>query len=75
MTVIIMVKMIIVVNARFLLNEYDDQKLLIFLASSFTNHHVAIKNKLQTVLSGKLLKGECTGYELRSLNLLGSLCT
>ena len=43
--------------------------------SSFTNHHVAIKNKLQTVLSGKLLKGKCTGYELCSLNLLESLCT
>ena len=34
-----MVKMIIVVNARFLLNEYDDHKLIIL---AFTNHHVAL---------------------------------
>ena len=31
-----MVKTIIAVNARFLLNEYDDQKLLIFLALPIT---------------------------------------
>ena len=43
--------------------------------SSFYQSPCCVKFKLQTVLSGKLLKRKCTGYELCSLNLLGSLCT
>ena len=67
--IIILVKKIMKVKARFLLNEYDDQKLLIILPFPITMFEwQTIKWKMQTTLHGN-------DHKLCSLNLLGSLCT